>query len=57
MKIYTRNMVRYIHRSEESKENSGKFSPTNNILFGNYRLRRVERCEDLPTVSFDLGEI
>ena len=38
-----------------SKESKGiqECSPTNNILVGNYRLRRAERWENMPTVSSD----
>ena len=32
-------------------------SPTNNILVGNFRLRRAERWENMPRVSSKVDEI
>ena len=43
-------------RSKKSRENL-EGTPTNNIPVGNYRLRREERCEKIPTMSSEVGEI
>ena len=40
----------------KAKKKNQEGSPTNNILDGNYRLRRAERWENIPTVSSDVGE-
>ena len=41
---------------EESKEIQ-EGSPTNNILVGNYSLRRTERWENTRRVSSEVGDI
>ena len=43
-------------RSKESKEIQ-ECSPTNNSLVGNYRPRRAERLEKIPTTSSEVGDI
>ena len=41
---------------EESKEIQ-EGSPTYDIIVGNYRLRRAERCENMPRVPSEVDEI
>ena len=43
-------------RSKESLEKQ-EGSPTNSILVGNYRLRRVVRWEKIPTMPSEVGDI
>ena len=45
-----------VTKSTESKELRGGF-PTNNLLVGNYWLRRAEIWEDMPSISSEMGEI
>ena len=43
-------------RSKESKEIQ-EGSPANPILVGNYRLGRVEKWENMPMISSEVGEM
>ena len=43
--------------AEQRKQINSKDSPTNNIIVGNYGLRRAERWEYMPSMSSEIGEI
>ena len=51
-----KNKKENVSKSKESKE-LREGSPTNDFLVGNYGLRRTERCEDMPSMSSEVGEI
>ena len=52
----TKNEQTNVKKSKPSKE-SHEGSPTNDIIAGNYRLKRAERWENIPTVCSEVGEI
>ena len=45
-----------VTKSKESNELQEGY-PTNNFLVGNYRPRRAERWENMPSMSSEVGEI
>ena len=45
-----------VKKSTEGKE-PREGSPTNDLLVGNYGLRRAERWDDMPSMSSEVGEI
>ena len=44
-------------RAPRKQKKKREGSPKNNVLVGNYRVRRAERSENIPRVSYEVGEM
>ena len=57
---YNENTMKKRKKERQESKKSKEFqegSPTDNIIVGNFRLRRAERWENIPRVSSEVAEI